>query len=362
MIIDKRTDKLAEIVMDHSLGVKKNDGALLIVAEKAFEEYANVFAKAAENRGLKVVFELEELDLKKKLIEENSIKDFEKEGKRLEKLALDANYILRVFAESNPLYMKDVDSEKIANYQKYSWQKFVDVMINKRWNVVACPCESQAKEAEMTLEEFADFVYSATNINWIAEREKMKKIKEAFDPGKSVRVIANNTDLTFSIDGRSGMISDGTRNMPSGEVFYGPVEDSTEGYIYFPYKNTLQGKSIQGIRLEFRDGAVVACSAETNEDHLLKMLDMKGMKRLGEFGIGSNPAITKYMNNILFDEKIKGTVHFALGKSLRDVSLPGGGKNEAEFHWDLICDLRDGGMILVDGKIVQENGKWIWEK
>ena len=190
--------------------------------------------------------------------------------------------------------------------------------------------------------------------------------KEIFDNAKDVHIIIPDfTDIHLSLKGRGGHVSDGMHNMPDGEVYYCPLENSANGYIYFPYKTVRDGNAVSGIRLEYRGGKIVDFSAKENQKFLESMLNLKGAKRIGELGIGCNYSIKKYTNKLLFDEKIGGTIHLAIGESYSRPLSSGGGKNKADIHWDLVCDLRKenglpGGEIYVDGKPVQKNGKWVF--
>jgi aminopeptidase len=160
----------------------------------------------------------------------------------------------------------------------------------------------------------------------------------------------------MSVKGRTFINSGGTYNMPSGEVFTGPVEDSAEGHIRFDYPVCHAGREVDGVRLVFRKGRVVEASATKNEKFLLAMLDMDtGARRLGELGIGTNYGIRKFIKNILFDEKIGGSIHLALGQSYEET----GGKNQSALHWDMIKDLRRGGALYLDGKVFQKNGTFV---
>jgi aminopeptidase len=172
-----------------------------------------------------------------------------------------------------------------------------------------------------------------------------------------VRIVAEGTDLTLSLEGRWAEVDAGNANIPGGEFFFSPVEDSAEGTISFSeYPGVYEGREVSGIKLRFESGVVVDASADGNEPFLLDVLDRdEGARRLGELGIGCNPRITKHMKNVLFDEKIDGTVHLALGNGLPDV----GGQNVSQIHWDIVKDLRDGGRLEVDGKVVQEAGQWL---
>lgn len=237
-----------------------------------------------------------------------------------------------------------------------------------KWTVVGCPSKGHAKEAGMTLDAYTNHFYASTiGCDFVAMRQEMRRIKRIFDKAKWVRIVVpGKTDIRFSIAGRGGEVSDGRFNMPDGEVAYGPVENSANGYIYFPIPTNYEGHgTIEGIRLDFKNGVVTNASATKNEKGLHAMLGVDfGAKRLGEFGIGCNPGITDPVGDILFDEKIIGTVHLALGDSYRHQPLTcGGGKNKSAIHQDLICALRrsrgyPGGRIYVDNRLVNEQGTW----
>jgi aminopeptidase len=184
----------------------------------------------------------------------------------------------------------------------------------------------------------------------------MQRLLERFDAADEVRIAGVDTDLTLSLRGRRGEIDDGRVNMPGGEFFFSPVEDSAQGMVYLDVPTDLDGAVVDGIRLTFSNGRVERASAEQGEDVLLAALEMdEGARRVGELGIGCNEGITRPARNILYDEKMAGTIHLALGQSYPHV----GGKNVSSLHWDLVKDLRRGGRIELDGEVVQENGTWL---
>jgi aminopeptidase len=209
----------------------------------------------------------------------------------------------------------------------------------------------------MTLEQFEDFIYGSVLIDWEAERVRMTRIKELFDSTDDVRIVGAGTDLRLSLRGRSGMIDAGGANMPGGEVFYSPVEDSAEGTIEFvEFPGVYAGREVAGIRFRFVAGEIVDASASSNEEFLLETLDTDaGARRLGELGIGCNPGITRHMKNAAFDEKIDGTVHLAVGNGFPEL----GGTNESVVHWDIVKDVRQDGRIELDGRVVQACGEWL---
>lgn len=228
--------------------------------------------------------------------------------------------------------------------------------LDVRWAVVQFPTEAGAEQAGMPLSEFEDFVYAACLLDWDAEQDRMARVKERFDRAERVRIVGDGTDVRIGIGGREGVVSAGYRNMPDGEVFYSPVEDSAQGVItYSEFPASYLGSDARNVRLVFRDGLIVEASADEGEEFLLQTLDTDaGARRLGELGIGCNPNITRYTHNVLFDEKIAGTVHLAVGASY----TYSGGKNQSAIHWDMVKDLRPGGELYADDELVQTNGNW----
>ena len=224
------------------------------------------------------------------------------------------------------------------------------------WVTCRYPTPALAQEAGMGLRAFEEFLYGAVLLDWDEEGRKMQRIKERFDPAEEVRIVGHETDLRFSIAGREGIVDDGHLNMPGGEVFYCPVEDSTEGVVTFSeFPAVQEPEVVDNVRMRYENGRVVEASATTNEAALLAALDRdQGARVLGEFGIGCNPGIQQHMRNTLFDEKIYGTIHLAVGAGIGIA----GGTNQSTTHWDMVKDLRNGGRIELDGEVVQENGEW----
>ena len=233
----------------------------------------------------------------------------------------------------------------------------------KKWSLTLFPTLHAAAQASMGHEAFGDFVMRAMFLDradpvaaWGEVREMQARVIERLTRADVVRIEAPGTDLTLHVGGRTWANSDGRRNMPSGEVFTGPVEDSAEGVVTFTIPAAYQGQMVRGARLVFRAGEVIEASAEEGEDVLRAALATDaGARRLGELGIGTNSGIQSPTGNILFDEKIGGTVHLALGKSYPET----GGLNASAIHWDLITDLRQSGRLSLDGDVVQENGVFL---
>jgi aminopeptidase len=225
------------------------------------------------------------------------------------------------------------------------------------WVGCQFPTDALAQDAGLSLEQFEEVLYGACLIDWKQISDRMRELLQRFDAADSVRFVAEGTDLTLSLSGRSGDIDDGRVNIPGGEFYFAPVEDSADGVIEFSeFPAVYEGQEFVDIRLVFEDGRVIDASAAKGEKRLLEILDRdNGARRLGELGIGCNRGITRYMRNTLFDEKIGGTVHLALGQSYEKQ----GGTNTSAIHWDIVKDLRAGGRIELDGELVQEDGVWL---
>jgi aminopeptidase len=251
-----------------------------------------------------------------------------------------------------------VDPDRL-NATRAAYRPSIQRILSGELPWVGCqyPTPALAQEAGMATDEFADFLYGACLLDWDAERERMQSYADRFDAADEVRIVGDGTDLTLSLSGRKMQVDAGGANMPGGEFFGCPVEDSAEGEIVFgEFPAVILGRELNGVRLKFEGGMVVDASADTHEDFLIETLDSdEGARRLGELGVGCNPGITRYMKNTLFDEKIDCTVHLALGNGFPHL----GGKNESSLHWDIVKDLHAGGRIYLDGELVQEDGRWL---
>ena len=218
------------------------------------------------------------------------------------------------------------------------------------------PCPAFAELARLPLEEIEATMLEACLRDWAAEAERMEPLRARLEAAREVRVEGHDTELSLSVEGRTALTDDGHLNMPGGEVFCCPVEGSAEGTIRFAaWPQYAYGTDVADIRLRVRDGRVVEASAAAGEEVLLQALETDdGARGVGELGIGCNPAITRYTRNLLYDEKIDGTIHVAIGAGLPIA----GGTNRSAVHWDLVRSMR-GSRLLFDGEVVQEDGRWL---
>jgi len=266
---------------------------------------------------------------------------------------------LTIQAPENTTALAGVDPARLARAAR-ARAPLREAGLRRRWCGTLWPTAAGAQRAGMGTGEFAEFVRRATFLDrddpagaWAELGTRQERLIERLSRARELRIEADGTDLRLSVAGRTWVNSDGRRNMPSGEVFTGPVEDSAEGHIRFGIPSSPRGVEVAGIELEFRAGRVVGARAERGHDYLLATLDTDpGARLLGELGIGTNGGIDRPTGAILFDEKIGGTVHLALGRSYPET----GGRNASAVHWDMICDLRAGGRLSADGEVIQADG------
>jgi aminopeptidase len=268
-----------------------------------------------------------------------------------------ADALISISAPENTREASAVPAERMALIQS-GFRPHLQRVYSNEMAWVGCnyPTPALAQDAGMSLRDYEDFLYGACLLDWDAEAERMSRYADRFNSAEEVRIVGAETDLTLSLAGREAKVDAGGANLPGGEFYFSPVEDSAEGTIAFvEFPAPYAGREVSGIRLRFEGGKAVDASADSQEEFLLAVLDRdEGARRLGELGIGCNPGITRFMKDTLFDEKIDGTVHLALGNGLPEV----GGTNHSEIHWDIVKDLRPGGQILLDGEVVQEDGAW----
>jgi aminopeptidase len=262
-----------------------------------------------------------------------------------------------ILAPDNTNAGADIPAERLSARQAALRGPHMPFLTDEKpWVGCYHPTTAAAQAAGMPLAAFEDFLYGAVLIDWHQLREQMERIAEHFDRAEEVRIVGPETELTFSLAGREGKVDALSANMPGGEIFYSPLEDTAEGTIsYLEYPACYLDHEVEGVRLRFEGGTIVEASATSDEAFLLGALDTdEGARRLGEFGIGCNPGIQRHTRNTLFDEKMEGTVHLAIGTGFPQI----GGLNRSAIHWDMVKELRRGGRIELDGKVVQENGVW----
>jgi len=276
--------------------------------------------------------------------------------------------LLSFFGGTNTRMLSNVNPEKLklsAQGSSEITRIFFERVAKKelRWCGTMFPNQANAQEASMSVSEYEDFVYGAGYIDSkdpIAEWKKIEKKQEGIcnilNGKKHLRIVSKDTDLKMSIEGRKWINCCGRVNFPDGEVFTGPVEDSVEGHIRFSFPGIYGGREIEDIQLTFDRGKVIKATAAKGQELLEQLLETdKGARYVGEIAAGTNYNIKKFTRHMLFDEKIGGTVHLAIGRSIPE-SL---GKNQSAIHWDMLCDMKKGGKIYADGELVYKDGKFL---
>lgn len=268
---------------------------------------------------------------------------------------------ISVYAPSNTLELQGADPARFARIARWI-EPARKLRMSKPWVITTFPNAAQAQDAGMSTEEFERFTFEAMHLydddpaeTWRQQAAQQQRYLERLNRADEVRITGDRTDLRLKVGGRTWLQGDGRKNMPCGEVFTGPVEDSAEGTVYFDVPGRYGG-DVSGVTLRFEAGKVVEARAETGDDVLQAQLETDaGARYLGEIGIGTNYGITRPIRNMLYDEKIGGTVHLALGDSYPET----GGENRSAIHWDMLKDLRVGGAIHLDGEPFQENGSFL---
>jgi aminopeptidase len=360
-VADPRVRELAELLVGRSLAVEPGWQVLVqatALARPMVEELVRGIARRGAYPLVRLSFtDLERVPFETVWAEEAPEELLEVPAPSDVRMRQDVDARVIVFSAENVFAGSELPAERRLALRRAA-RAAIDPAreLEKPW--VSCPFPTQglAQEAGVSLRTYADILYAACLRDWDAEGERMRRYAGRFDGAEQVRIVGPDTDLTLSLAGRQADVDDGHVNMPGGEFFFSPVEDSAEGLITFgEYAATFLGRRCEGIRLRFEGGRVVDASARSGEDYLVSVLDTDdGARRLGELGIGCNPGIPRHVQHMWWDEKIDGTIHLALGQAFTHI----GGLNESAVHWDIVKDLSQGSIAL-DGETVQRDGEWL---
>jgi aminopeptidase len=362
---DPRVEAVAKILVDYSVEVKPNqlvrvsggpEGAPLILAiyQKVLERGAYPFLRV-EPEEVEELFYSYASDAQLAYIPP-FMKDMIEQ--------IDAS--IGIWTDVNTKQLTNADPTKQSR-RMVAMRPLSDRLLERaakkelRWSGTIHPIQAFAQDAEMSLREFEDFVYKACLIHepdpinaWKKVSKEQQRVTDWLNKAKQIHVVGPDTDLKLEVTSRKWINCDGHENFPDGEIFTGPIEKSVNGHIRYTYPACLHGREVEDVQLQFKDGKVVKATATKNEQFLLKMLESdEGAKYVGEFAFGTNFGIQSFTKNTLFDEKIGGTIHIALGKGYPE----SGSKNKSAIHWDMVCDLRDGGEVRVDGTLFLKDGK-----
>jgi len=364
---DPRLTKLAKVLVRYSLGVKKGDWVRIEgpynTQELIRAAFAEVLAAGAHPTvnisipGTRPLFFKRASDEQLSFVAPTDKLLYEKVDK-----------ILLIGGGWNTKELSGIDPKRLSLRQKATQELFHTLLERTSkheaaWTYTQFPTESSAQDAEMSLEDYADFVFGAGMVDqadpiagWRKVSQRQAKLAKTLGKLKTIRIVGKGTDITFGVTGRPWVSCDGTANFPDGEIFTSPLETVTEGHIQYAFPAVYGGREVVDVNLTFRKGAVVKASAAKGEDLLQTLLKTDpGAKRVGELSFGTNYSIKQFTKNTLFDEKIGGTMHVAVGQSLPESR----GKNRSAIHWDMVCDTRKGFTVYGDGKPIQRNGKFL---
>jgi aminopeptidase len=361
---DPRVENLAKILVDYSIKVKPGDW-VLVNANTLAMPLTNAVVRHVLLAGGNPNVMLDSDELVETSLSVSSDAQLEWVSP-LETLVIEnIDAMINLRATSNTRALTGIDPTK-QRKRGLARRDLMETYMRRaaegklRWVITIFPCYAYAQDADMSLQDFEDFVYGATFADqpdpvkaWQDVHDNQERLVKWLEGKKQFTLRGPNVDLSLSVEGRRFINCAGDANMPDGEIFTGPVENSVNGWVHFTYPAITGGREVEGVELEFKDGKVVQAHAQKNEDYLLTMLDSDpGARFLGEFAIGTNYGIQRFTKSILFDEKIGGSFHMAVGNGYPE----SGSQNRSSIHWDFICDMRKDSEILVDGELFYKNG------
>jgi aminopeptidase len=372
-VSDSRVQKFAKVLVEHSINVVPGDRVLIEATTVAEPLVRELFIQIMEKGGHPhpmiafpgmMPFSQDEFYL---TYANDAQIDF---VPTFYKLAYDQfESRIRIHSATNTRGTTSIDPAKVQRRNKAT-APITEAQMRRggegrfKWVTTLYPTDAYAQDAAMSLKAYEDFVFGAVHANeadpivfWNSTAAGQQKAIDFLADKSIVTLRGPNVDLTLSIKGRKFSNSTGTHNMPDGEIFTGPVEDSVNGWVKFTYPAIYQGVAVEGAELTFNRGRVDTAKAEKNQTYLFQMLESdQGSRYLGEFAIGTNFDINRFTGNILFDEKIGGSFHMALGAGYPET----GSKNRSSIHWDMICDLRTDSEIRADGELFYKNGQFVF--
>lgn len=363
---DPRIARFADLLVDYSTRIQAGDRVVIEATTEALPLVRELYVRILQRGGIPApIIRLPEEEY---LLLKYASDEVLEQAQAYQKLAYD-NFEarIRIHSEANTRQTTNIPSTRQQLRQK-ALSPIIGTQMRRgatgefKWVTTLFPTNAYAMEANNSLEEFADFVFRACHLDdpdpvarWKQVQAEQQRYVDFMNQADAVILRGPNVELSLSVKGRTFLNSCGIHNMPDGEIYTGPVEDSVNGWVRFSYPTVYQGVLLEGVELTFSNGRVVKASAQKNEDFLLRMLDVDaGARYLGEFAIGLNYAIDRFTKNILFDEKIGGSFHMALGAGYPET----GAKNKSMIHWDMICGLEDS-EIEVDGEVVYRDGRFL---
>jgi aminopeptidase len=357
MLADPRISEHARILVEYSTNIQAGD-MVYIISDLDAHPLAVEVVKQIAGKGAAALVILDSSEISRGFMDAATNAALDLFPKHQMEAIKASEVLIRLRSPSNTRAFAGVDPKRLMRRQRTT-KPISEEVLTKRWCLTIHPNPALAQEAKMSLTDYQDFVYGATLLDWEKEARLMRKLRDQLQKSPTIQFIGKETDLKASTKDRLWVSSEGTNNMPSGEVFTSPVETSVEGYIYFDIPFLYAGTEIQGVRLEFKEGKVIKYSAERGYEALEAALNAdEGAQYLGEMAIGTNRGIQHYTLNMLFDEKIGDTIHCALGNAYPECK----GTNKSAVHVDIIKSMKEDGKILAGDFVIYNKGKYFWEK
>lgn len=367
LMADIRVERLADLSVNYSIQVKKNQEIYIVGSPMAFSliEQLCKYTLLAGAHPSVLIRDQRLDDVQFRYAQDYQLEHVPPVSKHAIKKA---DALIRIKAERNPKHLAKVNPERISKFMG-AQREITDIMAERikkgelSWTLLPFPTDAMAQEASMSLLEYQDFVYTACYAHtedpktaWERISAMQQKIVNYLDKKSEIHVVGEDTDITFRTKGRKWLNADGKKNMPDGEVFTGPLKDSAEGTIRFTYPGIYSGNEVEDIRLTFKNGTVVEAKAKKGEKLLNQMIQIdEGSDKVGEIAIGTNYEIATFTKDMLFDEKMGGTIHMALGRGIPET----GSDIRSAIHWDMLKDMKNGGKIYADGELFYENGQFL---
>ena len=354
---DPRIVKLAEVLVSYSTRVKRGDTVLIHAIGVDTIPFLKELHRIALQKGAKEVdYRISIPEVEKDFYKYASKKQVEYLPQHELDYMKEVDVYIAVRAPENAAYLSGIDQNVLATRMRTTYPILAERVNNTRWVVTRWPTHAGAQDAGMSLDDFEDFFFRCTIYDYAALKDRQMKLVRLMNKARDVHITASDTDLRFSLKGMKSISCHGDKNIPDGEVYSAPVRDSVEGYITYNTPSAYAGKEFNGVRLEFKKGKIVKATCPSLNAALNKVFDTdEGARYVGEFAIGTNTEITRPMKNILFDEKIFGSIHFTPGMSYEDCD----NGNKSAIHWDLVKILTGDGMITFDGTPIQKNGLFV---
>ena len=356
-MIDPRVSQLAKIIINYSTRVKKGDTVVINASGTESIPLIKELHKLSLQKGARYVeYEISVPEISRDFYNIATLKQASYFPQHKFDLIKKATVYIGIAAADNSMELANAKQENMIRYIKTMKPIQEERVKHTRWLVTRFPTHSAAQDAKMSLEEFEQFLFSACNINWQGEARKQEELKRIMEKTKDVKLLSSDTSLTFSIKGMPAIKCCGRQNLPDGEVFTAPIKDSIDGHITFNCPTIYQGKEYTSIKLKFKHGKISNATSPGKDKELNKVLDTDGGARyVGEFSFGVNPRIQFPMRNILFDEKIFGSIHMAVGNCYDECN----NGNTSAIHWDMVKLLKGDGKIFFDGKLIQKDGRFV---